>query len=201
MPEPSVKALPPPRAPSGRVKLKVRGSPGKTGASVVSAAEGGAKASSPTITYQVERFAHVVKEMTPLWHREWAELGQEQYRIDLDPDWDRYLQYDLAQILHLITARVEGKIVGYILLFVFGHIHHVNVLWAQGDHFWLDPAYRKGRAGVNLFTQAKNHAKALNCKFLSINILLHFAQERGTIGKLLEHLGAKATEMTYTFEL
>jgi GNAT superfamily N-acetyltransferase len=159
------------------------------------------KKSSPAITYKVERFAHVVKEMTPLWHREWAELGQEHYKIDLDPDWDRYLQYDLAQILHLITARADGKIVGYILLFAFGHIHHVNVLWAQGDHFWLDPSYRKGRTGINLFTQAKLHAKALGCKFLSINILLHFAAERGTIGKLLERLGAKATEMTYTFEL
>ncbi len=124
-----------------------------------------------------------------------------QQSIPLDPDWDRYLQYDVANILQVLTVRDRGVLVGYVFMLVHPHLHYASTVWAQSDIFWLDPAYRFGWTAMKMFKEVVAGMRKLGVKVVMINAKLHFEADRGTIGKLFERLGFKPTETIYSLHL
>lgn len=116
----------------------------------------------------------------------------------MDPDWDRYFAYDLANVLHCLTVRSGGVLVGYVFVLVFPHLHYASTLWAQTDIFWLDPAYRQGLTGYRMLKETERYLKAGGVKMVCMNAKLHFETDRGTIGRLLERLGFKPMDIVYS---
>src|SRR5258708_3980238 len=49
-------------------------------------------ASSPVIKW--ERFGYFAHELPPLFMRHWKEIALNQDEVPLDPNWDRYFEYD-----------------------------------------------------------------------------------------------------------
>lgn len=152
---------------------------------------------TPDLTYQWERLPAISRELPPLFKRHWQEIALNRDKIPLEPDWDRYFDYDRVGILRILTVRSGKTLVGYVFVLVFPHLHYASTLWAQTDIFWLDPSYRAGRAGIRLFTEMEKMLRATGVKAVYVNVKLHFEAGRGTIGKLFERLGYKATEMIY----
>lgn len=150
------------------------------------------------LTYQWENFRVIARELPPLFKCHWKEIALNQEHIPLDPDWDRYFALDLAGILRCLTVRDGTTLVGYIFFFVFPHLHYASSCWAQSDIFWLDPLYREGWAGIRMFKTAEKQLQEWGAKVVTINVKLHFEASRGTIGKLLERLGYKPVETTYS---
>ncbi len=150
------------------------------------------------LTYQWERFASIARELPPLFKRHWREIALNQDKVHLDPDWDRYFAYDLAGILHCLTVRSNGLLVGYVFVLVFPHLHYASTLWAQTDIFWLDPAYRQGLTGYRMLKEMEWYLKAGGVKVIYANAKLHFEAGRGTIGPLLKRLGFEPVEMIYS---
>lgn len=146
-------------------------------------------------TFQWERLPAIAKELPPLFIEHWREIALNQDKIPLDPDWQRYFDYDLIGVLQVLTVRFGGVLVGYLFVFVHPHLHYASTLWAQTDLFWIKPAYR-GR-GVGLFTRMEKRLRELGVKVVHVNIKLHFEKNRGTLGKLFERLGYKACDMIY----
>lgn len=124
-----------------------------------------------------------------LFKQHWLEIALNKDRIRLDPDWDKYFDLDLADILNVLTVRANGVLVGYVFVLVFPHLHYFSTTWAQTDMFWLQPAYREGWTGVRMFRELEKHLKTRGVKVIHVVVKLHYQAERGTLNKLFERLG------------
>jgi len=160
------------------------------------------KPEKAALTYQWEPFRAFVNELPPLFQQHWREIALNKKAIPLDPDWDRYFQYDLVGILRCLTARnANGTLVGYHFVLVYPHLHYASTLWAQSDIFWLDPAYRSGWWGIGLLKIVRDRLKEAGVKKHHVNIKLHFEAERGTLAKLLKRLGYEPIETVHSITL
>jgi len=71
---------------------------------------------------------------------------------------------EAAQDLACITARDDGKMIGYSVFFLQNHIHYKSTRMAFNDVLYLHPDYRKGRTGIKLIQHSEDHLKWLGIK-------------------------------------
>lgn len=152
--------------------------------------------------FQWEPFSHLAREITPLFAAHWREIALNQDDIPLDPDFDRYLQCELAGLLHVLTARdaKTARLVGYVFAFIGPHLHYVSTRWCMGDMFYLQPEYRVGWNGVRLVKAFEAGAAARGAKIIHLVEKLHFIESHRhglKVGSLLEFLGYSPIEQTY----
>ncbi len=131
----------------------------------------------------------IAKEFPVLFRQHWEEIALHKDAIPLDPHWDRYYDFDVADILNVLTVRANGVLVGYMFILVFPHLHYASTTWAQTDMFWISPAYREGWTGIRMFKETERHVKARGAKMIKVVIKLFFEADRGTLGRLLKRLG------------
>lgn len=158
---------------------------------------------APEIVFAWERFGLIAREFPNLFQKHWREIALNQDKIPLDPDWNRYFDYDLLGILQVLTARANGVIVGYIFVFVHPHLHYASTIWAQTDIFWLDPAYRFSGQGLmptgyKLFRLMEQRLREMGVRVAYVNMKLHFEAARGTLRKMLLRLGYNPTEEIFS---
>ena len=140
----------------------------------------------------------ISKELPVLFKRHWQEIAVNQDKIPLDPNWDLYFAYDLADILNVLTVRSNGVLVGYYFILIYPHLHYCSTAWAQTDIFWIDPAYRSGWTGVRMFREGERQAKARGAKVIKVIVKLFFEAERGTLGRILKRLGYANDEAVWS---
>lgn len=142
------------------------------------------------ITFQVENYADAIDEVKVYYPMHYDELASN-HEIQLDPDYDAYLR--INHLIHLVTVRDGSKLVGYHLSFVMPHLHYRKSLTATTDIYFLDPAYRKGRAGLDLL---KFMEKSL--KDIGVERIYMMTKTNLNRGKILERLGYSEKEHIYT---
>ena len=71
-----------------------------------------ANARTPVV-FAVERWATYAADAPPLWVRHYKEVALDQAVIPLDMDLARYAELDRLDMLHIVTARVRGNLIGY----------------------------------------------------------------------------------------
>lgn len=152
----------------------------------------------PKLTFAWERFGLIVKELPPLFKRHWQEIALNKDKVSLDPHWERYFDYDIADILNVLTVRANGALVGYLFVLVNQHLHYASTLYAQTDIFWLEPAYRQGFVGLRMFREMERHLKSRGVKVIHAVVKLHFEAGRGTLGPLFKRLGYGPVETVWS---
>ena len=96
-----------------------------------------------------------------------------------------------------ITARDEGKLVGYSIFFITNHLHYKSTVYANNDLLYLHPDYRKGSLGIKfikaseIYLKNRGVAKILwHIKFnKDFRILLHrmgYVDEEVIVGKIIK---------------
>lgn len=101
------------------------------------------------ITIQNESGMTLHDEILPLIQAHWHEIGAYGEDVPLDPDWQNYAVLEVSGLLHVATARVDGKLVGYCVTLVAPHLHYKSTVFAINDLIYVLPEYR-GRAGLKL---------------------------------------------------
>lgn len=144
------------------------------------------------IVYGVEPWASVLPEMMGLWPAHWAEIAGDKDKIALDPDLEKYAAMDARGVLHVMTARKAGELVGYYVWVVETHLHYRTTLMGFADIYWLRPDCRKGFAGVRFIKESEKHIKSLGVKKLFSATKCWLDMSR-----IFERLGWKQTERTY----
>jgi hypothetical protein len=152
---------------------------------------------APEVVFAWERFHAIAREIAAPFAQHAAEVNVETAHIPIEPDWNRLLQLDLAGILHVLTARFEGRLVGYVVDFVLPSLQHASTLSAIVEGVWLDPVYRQGWTGYNLLKENDAGLRRLGARFARFEVTSHFAADRGTLGLLLKRLGYKLVGHTY----
>ena len=114
----------------------------------------------PLITYQEEAWSTALPELEACWKAHYDEIAQDQDKIPLDPDLETYALLEAKDMLHLVTARVDGDLAGYYVSFVRPHLHYKATLCAFVDLYYVKPMYRKGYLGLMLFRKAERFLRA-----------------------------------------
>lgn len=145
------------------------------------------------VTYQVEQYPDIIEEMKGLFDAHWAEIASDRDAIKLNPKYDSYMNMHLAGLLHMVTARENGVMVGYLVSFVNTHLHYADCLTAHWDIYYISPSHRKGMVGIKLFTFSE---KALIER--GVQKIYAHTKIKNDIGTLLERLGYSPCERIYT---
>lgn len=146
------------------------------------------------VTYQTEPWETYYRDVQPLWLAHWLEVGLDHAAIPLDPDVERYQAYADAGQLHILTMRDAGKLVGYHVALVSGHLHYKGTLMAFTDLYYVAPTYRKGMAGVRLFREAERALRALGVRRIQTATKLH---AHLNMSRLLTRLGYQHVEAAF----
>lgn len=148
------------------------------------------------ITYQQELLDNVRDEIKVLIAAHWEEIALNKEVIKLNPDWEAYEDLEQSGILKIFTARDNGTLVGYFVVFVSVNIHYKDHLFASNDIIYLSPDYRKGFTGIKLIKFAEKYLKEDGVSVMTINTKVH-----KPFGPVLKKLGFGLIEEVYSKKL
>jgi len=141
--------------------------------------------------YKVETLADCLEEIKVLFKEHWDEVADP--LIPLNPDYDKYLEMDKAGITHTVTAREDGKIIGYHVSFIMPHLHYKQSKTCFTDIYFISKEHRKGFVGIRLFKFLEQSLREKNVQRIYMGTKLKL-----DIGPVLERLGYKPIERSYT---
>jgi GNAT superfamily N-acetyltransferase len=145
------------------------------------------------IKYQQESLVTVKEDARPLLEKHWEEIALNKDKIKLNPDWDAYADLEDAGVLKIFTARSDGELVGYFVVFVKAHIHYRDHLFAYNDILFLDKEYRKGFTGAKLIKFAEKCLREDDVSVVVVNTKRH-----KPFDVLLNWLGYRHIENIYS---
>ena len=135
------------------------------------------------------------KEIKPLLDQHWLEIGAGQGDPPMGVAWSVYDALSNQDGLVVVTARDNGKLIGYIV-YVLAPGMHSKGLIAEADVFWMDPDYRKALSGVHLLIAGEDILRAAGAKFVIMKTTL-----LNDLGAIFERLEYTPIERVYRKEL
>jgi hypothetical protein len=149
---------------------------------------------SPHITFQVENYAYAVGELKALYPEHWAEIAIDKERLPLDPDYERYLMLAEHGMLHLVTVRDAGALIGYHLAILQPHLHYRTSKTAFTDIYFVKRDYRAGTGiGLRLFREVTAALRRAGVQKIYTGCKVHH-----DISAVLERVGYRLTEKMFT---
>ena len=145
------------------------------------------------VEYKQEFLDSVVLDAGVLLEEHWEEVALNKDKIKVNPDWSAYYTLEEQGKLKIFTARYEGILIGYFVVFVSPHIHYKDHLFANNDLIYLSPKYRKGFTSVKLIKFAEKCLKDDGVSVLVINTKNH-----KPFHKLMKFLGFSPSETLYS---
>ena len=144
------------------------------------------------IAYQEETFDQVIDEIKPLLEDHWEEIALNKEVIKLNPNYDMYEKLCKCGVMRIVTARDDGKLIGYCICIIAYNLHYKDSLTATNDIFFISKDYRKGSTGVKLFIKNEEILKRYGVQRLIMNTKVH-----QDVGAIFERLGYKQTERVF----
>ncbi len=149
------------------------------------------------LSFQVESLmaeGGIFHEVQPLVHRHWEDLALNRDKVPLLPNWSRYRQLEGEGALSIVTARRNGKLVGYSCMILSPGLHYSTCFEARMDLFWLAPEVRnQAMPGIRLFRAVEKELKRRGVQRVYVGSKLH-----KDVGRLFERLGYTPIETWYS---
>ena len=145
------------------------------------------------IKYQQEFLHSVVEDIKPLLEEHWEEVALNKDKIKINPDWEAYFSLESQGKLDIFTARDEGVLVGYFVVFVYAHILYKDHFFAKNDLIYLSPSHRKGFTGIRLIKFAEKCLKEDGVSVLVVNTKNH-----RPFHKVMQFLGFIPEDVEYS---
>lgn len=134
-------------------------------------------------------------EATSLILAHWNEVARNKELMVLDPDWGRYLLMQDAGKLIVLTARNEGRLVGYSISIIDKHLHYQGLTAAINDVIYLDPGLR-GTVGLRLLAATEDEGRARGAQ-----LMLWHAKPGTSLDKLMARRGYGVQDILYSTPL
>jgi hypothetical protein len=148
-----------------------------------------------SVTFQIERWADFIAEADPLMERHWQESALDQERFKRKLNQRIYEDLEAKGMLHLLTVRRAGKLVGYYIADVFQHPHDADAgPMGFTDIYFVAPEERKAGLGIRLFVEAFKGLYARGAVKIYVSHKVH-----QDLGPILRTLGGRKSDVTYTF--
>lgn len=145
------------------------------------------------IEYNVERITDCLDEIKPLLEKHYEEVAMYQDKIEFNPNYERYEELDELGLLHIVTARDEGVLVGYFVSFLMPNIHYQDHTYAVNDIVYIQEDLRKTKVGLEMFKYAEEQMKDLGVSVMTIHM-----KTAMPFDSLCEGLGYNYAERNYS---
>ncbi len=144
----------------------------------------------------VEKWADFYPECLPLMREHNAEVGESEERMPFDIDADTCAALETIGALLIVTARKDGKLIGYCGFTLGNSLLSKNVLCGTQGPFFVTKDERSSGAGLSLYRHAFREMKQLGVK----NVYPHhyLRGDSARLGEFFEHLGAKPLQHEYS---
>lgn len=143
--------------------------------------------------YKAEFIKDVLEELKPLLEDHWEEVAWYKDKIKLNPDYEKYIMMQEANSLLFVTARDEGKLVGYNVNFLQYHPHYSDHIFAVNDIIFLHPDYRHGKVAKEMLEGTEELLKHLGVSVVTLHM-----KPAHPFQTLAEHCGFKQQEYVYS---
>lgn len=130
-----------------------------------------------------ETAANTIDEALPLMRAHWDEVAYD--AKPFDPFVAGYLALDAAGAMRLYTARVDGKLVGYVCFTVAPCMNHQTEIHAHEAGTYLAPEARKGGAARAFLEHAEAALVAEGVREIHYRV----PTRHMTLGKILMRRG------------
>lgn len=146
------------------------------------------------LTFQSERWPEIFDELQRLVPIQWREIALDQQEIPLDPDWQRYAEWDRTGNLAITTVRDNGVLAGWHISMIGLHPHYQTTLFGMQDLYYVLPEYRRfPTVGMRLFMAMEDAMRKHGVKEIIGNTKAHFDKS-----PLFERLGWRRTGIIYS---
>ena len=98
-----------------------------------------------------------------------------------------------------LVAEIDGQVVGAAGALAYPFYFNVAHKTGQEIFWWIDPEWRNGKIGMQLFVALETWAKDAGCKTFSMIALDQVEADK--VGKMYKRCGYRATEHSYIKEL
>lgn len=143
------------------------------------------------VVFGIEPLMVAYAEAGDLMQLHYEEIARNKQLLKLNPDMEKYQR--IKDNVLLVTARSDGRLIGYFLWLMFNHAHYKDVLVAEEDLHYLLPEYRRGLTGYKFIKIACQIAFDHGADIISV---------REKIGHehpaMMKRLGLVPTDITYT---
>jgi GNAT superfamily N-acetyltransferase len=148
------------------------------------------------LVFALERKATFWAEAQALFPLHWEEVAKDKHIMQLDVDEHYYSECERTGKILYVTARFEGRLVGYVWWLMYFHPHYKTVKCAQGDIHYLAPEHRTGLNGYLLLKHAVKVARAAGAVYCFLREKV--GQEHPA---MLRRLGFKPLDLTWSCDL
>jgi hypothetical protein len=148
-----------------------------------------------TVTFQHEKLFPGFDEANKLLQAHWEEIAPYQDLFKLEPSVEAYQALEKAGALAIVTARDDGVLVGYFIMFCRPHPHYKSVMVAVEDIKFLSPNYR-GVTGLKMIKFAEQLARQLGCK-----VIFQRSKAKSEHGPMYARLGYDLIDEVYAKRL
>lgn len=147
-----------------------------------------------TFVIQRESFVDIMYELPDLFAAQYEEAVTDKDGLVESADYDRYCKLEDLNVLHCLTARVQGELVGYFINMVVYHLHHKGVKTSSSDLIYVLPEWRKGSGiGLALLTTGIDEMRKLGVRKMYV-----VAKKNTGLCRILKRFKFRATEETHS---
>jgi len=133
-----------------------------------------------------------IEEMKPLLLKHYEEVAFRKDKIAFNPDYDKYLQLADIDMLHLVSVRKEGVLVGYYLSFISINPHYMDHTYAANDVLYVHEDHRGGTVAYRMFKYAEEKLKEKGVSIITVHM-----KNKLPFDRLCEARGMEAIETIY----
>lgn len=148
-------------------------------------------------TIQVEKFSDIMLELPGMFAEQYGELVADKDGLKEDPDYARYVGLENLGVLHCVTARAYGNLVGYFINMVVYHLHHKGLKTSTSELLYVLPQYRKG-TGIGLALIQNTLAELEKMGVQKVYVI---AKKGTKLSKVLNKLDFRHIEEVYSLWL
>lgn len=149
-----------------------------------------------SVVFAVENIAVIRDEAMDVVRQHYDQTAQFKEVQELDPDWEAYDRIEQAGKLWVMTAREDGRIVGYIIMLLSMDMHYRNLRRATEDVHFMIPEDRKGLIGYKMLSQTVNAMREKGVQTVTFR-----TKASDSHGVLFERLGGVLHDLVYTIVL
>lgn len=104
----------------------------------------------PELVFQWVSFAKYAQDIARLMLAQNAEVGHHRDASPFDPDFQQYLNLELAGVMRTLLVSKWARTVGFALCTVGPHMDHISTKWGSIMKLHLDPDERRGMRGQRM---------------------------------------------------
>ena len=134
----------------------------------------------------------LIEEIKPLLQEHYEEICEYKDIMKLNPDYNKYLELQKLGMLHTVTVRDEGKLIGYAITFTIKNLHYQDCLMGLNDILFISKPYRNGSLAIRLLKYVEDALKNKGVQILHYHIKVKHDHAR-----LFEKLGYVCIEKLY----